>query len=87
MCISHHHLWRHWCTTGMAGLNMNTMNNLFDEHEADLLKAFKAITPQQLAEENRLRKIKSDYEALHTAIETDADRANKEEYPDDGDEE
>ena len=24
MCISHHHLWRHWCTTGMAGVNMNT---------------------------------------------------------------
>lgn len=23
MCISHHYLWRHWCTTGMAGVNMN----------------------------------------------------------------
>ena len=23
MCISHHHLWRHWCTTGMAGVSMN----------------------------------------------------------------
>jgi hypothetical protein len=36
-----------------------------------------------LAEENRLRKIKSDYEALHTAIETDKDRADPEEYPED----
>jgi hypothetical protein len=24
MCISHHHLWRHWCTTGLAGVKMNT---------------------------------------------------------------
>jgi hypothetical protein len=24
MCISHHHLWRHWCTTGLAGVSMNT---------------------------------------------------------------
>ena len=24
MYFSHHHLWRHWCTTGLAGVNMNT---------------------------------------------------------------
>ena len=24
MCISHHHLWRHWCTTGLERVNMNT---------------------------------------------------------------
>jgi len=24
MCISHHHLWRHWCITGLEGLRMNT---------------------------------------------------------------
>jgi hypothetical protein len=24
MCISHHYFWRHWCTTSMAGVNMNT---------------------------------------------------------------
>ena len=87
MCISHHHLWRHWCTTGMAGLSMNTMGNLFDEHESKLLQEFKSITPEQLAKEILERKIKREYEALHTSIETDADRANKEEYPDDGDEE
>jgi hypothetical protein len=57
------------------------LGNLFDEHEADLLKAFKAITPEQLAEDERLRKIKRDYEALHTAIETDEDRADPEKYP------
>ena len=65
---------------------MNTMGNLFDQLEAEMLKQFKAITPEQLAEEERLRKIKSEYEALHTAIETDEDRANKEEYPDDEEE-
>jgi hypothetical protein len=24
MCISHHHFWRHWCTTGLERLTMNT---------------------------------------------------------------
>jgi hypothetical protein len=24
MCISHHHLWRHRCTTGLERLTMNT---------------------------------------------------------------
>ena len=65
---------------------ITNMGNLFDEHDADLLKAFKAITPEQLAEEERLRKIKSDYEALHTPIETDADRADEFEYPADEEE-
>jgi hypothetical protein len=61
---------------------MNNMSNLFDEVEAELLKQFKAITPEQLAEDERRRKVKRDYEALHTPIETDEDRANKDEYPD-----
>jgi hypothetical protein len=64
---------------------MNNMSNLFDEVEAELLKQFKAITPEQLAEEERRRQVKRDYEALHTPIETDEDRANKDEYPDDED--
>jgi hypothetical protein len=69
-------------------MNQSTTNmgQLFDEHEADLMKAHKAITPEQLAEENRLRKIKSDYEALHTAIETDEDRADPDKYPPEDDE-
>jgi len=66
---------------------MATMGNLFDEVEADLLKQYKSLTPEQLAEEERLRKVKRDYEALHTPIETDEDRADLDEYPEDeGDE-
>lgn len=66
---------------------MNSIGNIFDEVEAELLRQFKAITPEQLAEDERLRQAKRDYEALHTPIETDEDRADKDEYPDDGDEE
>ena len=60
---------------------MNNIGNIFDEVEAELLRQFKAITPEQLAEDERLRKAKRDYEALHTAIETDEDRADPEKYP------
>ena len=65
---------------------MNNMSNLFDEVEAELLKQFKAITPEQLAEEERRRQVQRDYEALHTAIETDEDRADPEKYPQEDDE-
>jgi len=83
MYFGHHHLWRLGRTVGLEGVSMNTMGNLFDEHESKLLQEFKSTTPEQLAKEILERKIKREYEALHTAIETDADRANKEEYPDD----
>ena len=66
---------------------MNNLSNLFDEVEADLMRQFKAITPEQLAEDERRRKVKRDYEALHTPIETDEDRANTDEYPEEGDDE
>jgi hypothetical protein len=62
-------------------MTKQSMGNLFDEHDADLMKAAKAITPEQRAEEDRLRKIQSAYEALHTRIETDIDRADQDEYP------
>ena len=62
------------------------MGQLFDEHEASLLKAAKAITPEQLAEEDRLRQIKFDYEILHTSFETDEDRADPDKYPPEDDE-
>jgi hypothetical protein len=65
---------------------MSNMGNLFDEVESELLKQFKSITPEQLAEDERRRQVKRDYEALHTPIETDEDRANKDEYPDDDEE-
>ena len=60
---------------------MNNMSKLFDEVEAELLRQFKSITPEQLENDERLRKAKRDYEALHTAIETDEDRADLERYP------
>jgi len=61
------------------------MGSLFDQVEAELLKQFKAITPQQLAEEERRRQVQRDYEALHTAIETEEERNDPDEYPDDED--
>ena len=57
--------------------------NMFDQLEAELLKQFKAITPEQRAEEERRRQIQRNWEATHTAIETDEDRANFDEYPED----
>jgi hypothetical protein len=42
-----------------------------DQVQADLLKQWEAITPEQRAEEERLRKIQRDWEAKHTAIETE----------------
>jgi hypothetical protein len=47
------------------------MGNLMDQMEADLLKQFKAITPEQRAEEERQRQIQRDWEAQHTAFETE----------------
>lgn len=64
----------------------NTMSNLFDEVEAELIAKHKAITPKQLAAEEQRRQIKREYEAKHTPIETDEDRANTDEYPIDEDE-
>jgi hypothetical protein len=49
------------------------MGNLMDQLEADLLKQFKAITPEQRAEEERQRQIQRDWEAQHTAIQTEED--------------
>ena len=63
------------------------MGALFDQHEAELLAQHKALTPEQLAAENQRRKVKADYEALHTPIETDEDRADPYEYPPEDNEE
>jgi len=59
------------------------MSNMFEELEAEPLKQFKALTPEQHAEEERRRQIQRDWEAAHTAIESDEDRANTDEYPED----
>jgi len=55
--------------------------NMFDEFEAELLKQFKAITPEERAEEERRRQIQREWDAKHTAIESDDDRADTDEYP------
>ena len=65
---------------------MNNMGNLFDDLEAELIRKHRGITPEQLAEEERRRQVQRDYEALHTSVETDDDRANKNEYPDEDEE-
>ena len=59
------------------------MGNLMDQMEAELVKQFQAITPEQRAEEELQRKTQRDHEAKHMAVETDEDRANTEEYPED----
>ena len=52
---------------------MNNMGSLMDQVQADLLKQWEAITLEQRAEEERLRKIQRDWEAKHTAFETEGD--------------
>ena len=47
------------------------MGNLMDQLEADLIKQWQSITPEQRAEEERQRQIQSEWEAKHTAIETE----------------
>jgi len=66
---------------------IQTMGELIDQFEAELMAKHKAITPEQLAAEEQRRKVKADYEALHTPIETDEDRADPYEYPPEEDEE
>jgi hypothetical protein len=62
---------------------MNNMGSLMDQVQAELYKQFKATTEDQRAEEERQRKIQRDWEAKHTAIETEEDRNDSTEYPDD----
>jgi hypothetical protein len=64
---------------------MKDMGNMFDEVEAELLTQFKALTPKQLEIEEHRRKLQREYEASLNNIETDEDRADKDEYPDDED--
>jgi hypothetical protein len=66
---------------------MNDMNSLFGEVEAELLRQFKAITPKQLEIEEHRRKLQRQYEASLNNIETDEDRADTDEYPEEGDDE
>jgi hypothetical protein len=60
--------------------------NMFDEELLKQVARYKAIPAEQHAEEERLRQIQRDWEAAHTAIETDEDRADTDEYPEDDEE-
>ena len=62
---------------------MNSMGNLMEQMEAEMFKQFCTMTPEQRAEEERQRQIQRDWEAKHTAIETEEDRNDSTEYPDD----
>ena len=66
---------------------MNTMDKLFTELEAELTAQFNSITPEQHAEEERRRAIQREWEAAHTAIKTEEDLADTDEYPEEGDDE
>jgi len=55
--------------------------NMFDQHDQDLLKQHRSLTVEQLTDEEQRRKLQREQEALTTRIETDAERADTEEYP------
>jgi hypothetical protein len=57
------------------------MGELFDQYEAELIAKDKATTPEQRAAEDQRRQAQRDHEAKHTPIETEADRADLDEYP------
>ena len=63
------------------------MGNLMAELEAELLAKTRAVTPEQRAADDAKRLKQWELEKKHTAIETDAERADKDEYPDDDDDE
>ena len=77
---------KHHNVVGITEIQMTTMDKLFAELEASLLTQFKSITPQQQAAEDEKRQLQREWEAAHTAIETDEDRADPDEYPEDDDE-
>jgi len=64
-------------------MTQSTMGSMFDEVEAELLRQFKALTPKQLEIEEHRRKLQREYEASLNNIETDEDRADPDEYPED----
>jgi hypothetical protein len=53
--------------------NMTNMGDLMDDMEAELLKKWRAVSAEQRAEEERQRQIQRDWEAAHTAFETEPD--------------
>ncbi len=49
------------------------MGSIFDQLEQDMLKEFRAITPEQREADDARRKALREWEAAHTAFETDLD--------------
>jgi hypothetical protein len=66
---------------------MTNMGDLMAEVEEELLKQFRSLTPEQLAEEARITNAKRAYDALHTAIETEQDEEDDEEDDEEEEEE
>ena len=64
---------------------MSTMDKLFAELEADLLVKFQSLTPKQMEIEEHRRKLQREYESSIQNIETDEDRADTDEYPEEDD--
>jgi hypothetical protein len=58
---------------------MMNMDDIFKDLEASLLADYKAITPEQHTQEQIKRKIQREYEAKHTAIETEEERQSYDE--------
>ncbi len=58
-----------------------TMGELIDQLEAELIAQFRTTPPEQLEAEEKRRQAQREHEAKHTATETEADRANTDEYP------
>ena len=58
---------------------MKTFAELEAERPQDFQNPEK--TPEQLVADEQCRQIQRNYEAKHTPIETDEDRANLDEYP------
>ena len=61
---------------------MTNMGDLMNEMEAELRKQFQAITPEQRAEEERQRQIQRDWEAAHTAFDTEPEDGDESEWED-----
>jgi hypothetical protein len=57
--------------------------SIFTEIEADLLRQYQSITPEQLAAEDLQRKLQREEEAKRTKYESESDRADADEYPED----
>lgn len=85
MHFGNHHLWWLGCSLGMAGVSMKTMGELENENSDGFKNPVKSKEEESVLVLNTLKM--REWDRTHVAIETEAERNNKEEYPDDKDEE